>query len=344
MSENAAVAPTPAPPDDKGTSLLHEFVQEAPGVWQQLPRKALFGILLVAWLALFHFMGNPTLGYTQNSSLFIWLKGCYDAFEDDRHGFLMPIVVFFLLWMKRKELMEGIDRKPWWPGLFYLAFAAMFHFAAFRVQQGRFSVLAAIFGLHALFGIVWGPRLIVRTIFPLMLLVFCVPLTTAAEKITFPLRMLVTQVSVGIGHDLFGIEVFRDGSRILNGKGQPMYDVAPACSGMRSLIAMAALSVIYAFLNFRAPWKRLLVIGAAMPMAVLGNIARITTVIIVGEALGQDAGVFIEQKLGFLTFAVAIGGMWGVGWLLRDRPAKDLLSNGRSAEDKKEEAELKEVS
>lgn len=341
MSENAAVAPSPA--DDKGTSLLHEFVQEAPGVWRQIPHKGLFGILLAGWVLLFHVLGNPTFGYEQSGSLFYWLKGCYDTFEDDAHGYLMPVVVFFLLWMKRKELLEGIE-KPWWPGLFYLAFAGLFHFASYRVQQGRFSVLALIFGIHALFGIVWGPRLLSRTIFPIALLVFCIPVASMAETITFPLRMLVTKVSVGIGHDIFGIEVFRDGSRILNGKGEPMYDVAPACSGMRSLIAMAALSVIYAFMNFKAPWKRLAVICAAMPMAVLGNIARITTVIIVGEALGKDAGMMIEQKFGFLTFAVAIGGMLGVGWLLRDKKAEAPAARPAPRREEERETELKEVS
>jgi exosortase len=322
MSENAAVAPTPSPAsDDKGTSLLHEFVQEAPGVWRQIPRKSLFGILLLAWAALFHLVGSPTFGYTKAGSLFVWLKGCYDTSPDDQHGLIMPIVVFFLLWMKRKELLEVIG-KTWWPGLFYLAFAGLFHFAAYRVQQERFSVLAFIFGLHALIGVVWGPHWIVRTIFPLGLLIFCVPLTNAAELITFPLRMFVTKVSVGIGHEIFGIGVFQDGSRILDIRGRPLYDVAPACSGMRSLIAMAALSVIYAFLNFRAPWKRLLIIVCALPMAVLGNIARISTVILVGEALGLPWGMMIEQKFGFLTFAVAIGGMVGVGWLLRDKTEK----------------------
>lgn len=320
MSENAAVAPTQSPvSDDKGTSLLHEFVQEAPGVWRQIPRKGLFGILLLAWIAMFHLVGSPTFGYTKAGSLFVWLKGCYDTSPDDSHGILMPVVVFFLLWMKRKELMEAMG-KTWWPGLIYLAFAGLFHFAAYRVQQERFSVLAFILGLHALIGIVWGRQWIVRTIFPLGLLVFSIPIANAAELITFPLRMFVTKVSVGIGHEIFGIAVFRDGSRILDFKGRPLYDVAPACSGMRSLIAMAALSVIYAFMNFRAPWKRLVVILCALPMAVLGNIARISAVILVGEALSQKYGIMIEQKFGFLTFAVAIAGMVGVGWLLRDKP------------------------
>ena len=130
---------------------------------------------------------------------------------------------------------------------------------------------------------------------------------------------MTLKVAVGIGHDVLGIQVFKDGSLILNARGRAMYDVAPACSGMRSLIAMAALSVIYAFMNFKAPWKRLAVICAALPMAVVGNIARITTVIIVGDAFGQKWGMVIEEKFGFLTFAVAIAGMLGVGRLLRDK-------------------------
>jgi exosortase len=139
-----------------------------------------------------------------------------------------------------------------------------------------------------------------------------------SEVITFPLRLLVTKVSVGIAHTGLGIDVFSAGSQIRDRVGKPLYDVAPACSGMRSLVAMALITIIYAFLSFKSNWRRAAVIVSALPFAVLGNVARITTVILVGEAFGPKWGAWIEQNLGFITFAVAIGCMLGIGWLLRE--------------------------
>jgi exosortase len=159
-------------------------------------------------------------------------------------------------------------------------------------------------------------------VFPIFLLLFCIPFGSLADPITFKLRMLVTKVSVGIAHHVLGIEVFRDGSQILGKYGRALYDVAPACSGMRSLVAMSALAVIYAFLNFDTVWRRAVLIGFALPLAVLGNIARITTVIVVGEVVNPKAAVAVEQNLGFVTFVVAIAGMMLLGWIIRERPEK----------------------
>ena len=82
-----------------------------------------------------------------------------------------------------------------------------------------------------------------------------------------------------------------------------------------------AISLNGAAMTQRAPkpaWKRVLMILAAVPLAVLGNVVRITGVIIAGDAFGHDAGAFVEQKLGFVTFAVAIACVLSLGYVLRD--------------------------
>jgi exosortase len=149
-------------------------------------------------------------------------------------------------------------------------------------------------------------RLLRSVAFPFFLLVFCVPLGNAAEMITFPLRMLVTKLSVGIAQHGLGIDVLREGSMIFAADRSFQYDVAPACSGIRSLVALVALTTVFGFLSFRSWWRRGLVVMLAAPLAVAGNTLRILLVIIAGEAFGQDAGVAIESWLGFLTFALAL--------------------------------------
>jgi exosortase len=144
------------------------------------------------------------------------------------------------------------------------------------------------------------------------------PLGNSAEFITVPLRMLVTTLSVAIGNYGLGIDVIRQGSLIFDGNHTFQYDVAPACSGIRSLVTLLALTTIYGFLSFRKNWKRWLMVFLAFPLAVAGNTLRITIVIMVGGAFGQQAGARIEQKLGFLTFALAFAVVLLVGHWLRE--------------------------
>jgi exosortase len=108
--------------------------------------------------------------------------------------------------------------------------------------------------------------------------------------------------------------------QILTDLGVPVFDVAPACSGIRSLISLFAISTVYAFMRFDRVWKRSIVIAAAIPLAVLGNLARILIVLIVGRAVSFEAGAFIEQKLGFLTFLVAFAGLFLLGRQLKEKP------------------------
>lgn len=298
-------------------SMIQEFQQEFPKFWKALPHKLLFGILLVAWVALFHFWGNSSFGYYVTRSMFVLLNTVYTQFTDDQHGQIVPLLVLVLMWIKREELLSAA-KNTWWPALGLLIFAVVLHIVGYAVQQVRVSVIAFIIGLYALTGVVWGRTWMACTFFPMFLLFFCIPMATLFEAITFPLRLIVTKISVGIANTGLGIEVMSAGSQILDTKGRPLYDVAPACSGMRSLVAMGLITFIYSFLSFKTNWRRAIIIASALPFAVLGNVARITTVIIVGDAFGKEAGAKIEQNLGFLTFAVAIGCMLGVGWLLRE--------------------------
>jgi exosortase len=286
--------------------------------WRQQPDKLLFGVLFVAWVALFQFLGNSTFGYVDTPSLFRWMYYVFTTSADDDYCLYVPLVVAALLIWKRHELMAA-PKQNWWPALFIVLLALGLHVLGYRVQQTRISIIAFFLGLYGLTGLVWGRAWLHRTAFPMFLFVFCVPLGTLADQITLPLRLLVTKISVGLSHDLLGVNVFCQGSQIFDGSGKPMYDVAPACSGIRSLVSLLALMTIYAFVSFGPAWKRAVMIAASVPLAILANVVRITAVIIVGEAFGQKAGALIEQKFGFVTFGIAVICALVLGHWLRDR-------------------------
>lgn len=247
------------------------------------------------------------------------------------HGKLVPLVVLALLWLRRNDLLATPARR-WLPALAGLAAALAVHVAAFTVQQPRVSMVALAAGGWWLIGVVWGPGWLRRTFFPCLLLGFCVPLESLGEGLLLQLRLLVTKISVGIGHEILGLDVLRDGTRIFNSARSFNYDVAPACSGIRSLASLLAVTTIYGCLAFRSPWRRLVMVALAVPLAVAGNVARITTVIVLAEAFGEKTGASAETNLGYVTFAVAIGLMFAAGWLLRE-PAPAAPASAPAAPD-----------
>jgi len=310
MADDAQRAPT----------LAEDLLREARVFWGRLPDRSVFLILLGAWGLLFHFLGHCSFNFTDHPSLFAWMWGAWSAPAlEAGHGKLVPLVVLALLWLRRNQLLATPARR-WLPALVGLAAALVLHVLAFTVQQPRLSMVALAAGAWWLVGLVWGPGWLRKTFFPFLLLGFCVPLESLGEGILFRLRLLVTTLSVGIGHHLLGLDVMNEGTRIFNAARTFSYDVAPACSGIRSLASLLAVTTIYGYVAFRSPWRRFVMITLAAPLAVAGNVARITTVIILAEAFGHKAGAAAETNLGYVTFAVAIGLMFVVGWLMREPP------------------------
>jgi exosortase len=311
-------------PEQSGNGVLEEFRIEFLECWHKLPNKALFLVLFAAWLALFQFFGNPTLGYVKSASLMRWMLDAYHPAwqffdSDDGHGVLVPFLVLLLFWIKRKELM-GADIRAWPPALALIGFALALHVGAFMIQQPKISIIALFGGIYGLMGLAWGPQWLRRSLFPFFLLVFCIPLGTQGQTITTPLRHLVAIIVTAIAHLGIAPDLIRQGTQLMDADQSFMYDIAPACSGIRSLMVLLALTTIFGFLMFKTTWRRLLTVLAAFPLAVMGNVIRLTFTVLVAEMFGHEAGKNVEQKAGFVTFAVALVGVFLIERWLREPP------------------------
>ena len=285
--------------EEKNTA---SFVEEIRNFWEFLPQKRVVAVLALAWLALFQFWGSSTFGYIDTASLFSWMYNAYTApFSEDGHGLFIPFVVLGLLWWKRGEL-TALRLEPWPWAFPIFAASLLLHVVGFMAQQARISVAALFLGLYAILGLCWGRGWLRRTFFPYFLFVFCVPIGSLATAVTLPLRLLVTQLAVGFASIALQLDVARDGTLIFDSARSYQYDVAPACSGIRSLIALFALATIYGFVSFQSPWRRAAMMFSSIPLAVLGNVLRIIVVIVVGSVYGEAAGEKVEQKLGLVTF------------------------------------------
>ncbi len=317
------------------TGILEEFRIEFLECWKRLPNKAFFFLLAGAWLALFHFLGNSTLGYVRTPSLLHWMYTSYssstgdNATSDDGHGLFIPFVVIGLFWWKRKELM-ALPLKAWLPGLVLLVMALALHIAGYAVQQPRISIIALFLGLYGLMALAWGPAWLRASFFPFFLFAFSVPLGSLAESITFPLRLLVCRLVELISHYVLAIDIIRNGTALLDPTGRYQYEVAVACSGMRSLIATLALALIYAWLSFPQWWKRIVLIGSAFPLAVMGNLLRMLAIVIAAEIGGKKAGDYVHEGgpygiISLLPYVPAFAGLLLLGHWLRPREAAAVL-------------------
>ncbi len=294
------------------------LLAELSAAWRALPDRFLFLTLLAAWLVMFHFHGNSALGYVKTESLFGWLFYVLRTSADDQHGLLVPVVVAFLLWSKRAELL-ALKKENWWPALTLVIAGLVLHIFGFALHQTRVSLVGFFTGLYGLTGLIWGRQWLRASFFPFFLFVFCIPLGTLADALTSPLRLLATKITVLLAR-IVGVDVLREGTLIFDAEHTFTYDVVPACSGIRSMMMLLAVATIFGFLQFRATWKRLLMMASAVPLAVAGNVARLTTVILVSELFGQDAGTWLEQKLGLVTFLGSIGGVWLLArWLTKKK-------------------------
>ena len=101
--------------------ILEDFRIDFLEAWHQLPNKGFFFVLLIAWLSLFQFLGNATLGYIHTSSLLSWMWSAYasnpdEAATDDSHCKWIPLVVLGLFWWKRKQLLAQ-PMRVWGPAV-----------------------------------------------------------------------------------------------------------------------------------------------------------------------------------------------------------------------------------
>jgi exosortase len=220
------------------------------------------------------------------------------------HGFLIPLLSGYLIWTKRDAFsLSAID--PELKGL------PIFMFGLLLLVLGkagtidfvmRFSFLMVLVGL-SLF--LLGTNIIKAALFPLCYLVFMIPLPSVLyNDLTFRLKLLTSILSTRI-LSLIGIHAFREGNIIhLN---QTSLQVIDACSGLRSLISLLALAVLFAYLTQKSIWKRLSLILLTIPITIFSNSCRLTVTAILVDHIGPQATEgFFHILTGIIMFVIAL--------------------------------------
>jgi len=289
-----------------------------------LPNKTLFFVLLAAWLLLFQFLGTCTFGYVDTKSIMYWMINAYaHSNGDEAHGFIIPFVVLTLLYVRRDKLL-ALPTRMWSPALLFLAVMLALHTLGYRVQQQRISIVAFFGGIYALIGLAWGPAWLRGTFFPYFLFIFNMPISSIAEPITFRMRLAVSKMVAAMA-DMLGMDVERDGTQLFNHAHTYGYEVAAACSGLRSSVAIFGLATVYGFVTFESNRKRVIMMAAAFPLAMIGNVVRMMGIIFSAELWGQGAGNYVHESAFFslVPYVPAMAGLMLLAHWLRDKKPAD---------------------
>ena len=301
--------------------VVETFWTELMSYWRRLPNTGLFLALLGAWLLLFQFLGNGVRGYFDTPSIYVWMFHAYNGgnVTDDSHGNIVPFVVLWLMWWKRKELVAG-PLRSWTPAMVIVVLGLVLHLFGFAVQYTPISVAGLFTGLYGLMGLAWGPAFLRASFFPFVLFIFSVPLGRVAEPVTFNLRLLMSGVVEFVARGVLGIEVVRQGTGLFDAAGGFQYDVAAACSGLRSLWAMFILATAYGYVTFRNTWPWVALRAAAFPLAVIGNAFRLLLIIVVAKLAGKTWGDWVHENpiFSLLPYVpVTFGLAWMTQWLTK---------------------------
>ena len=238
-----------------------------------------------------------------------------EPLEDMSYGWYIPLFSLYVLWQERRKIVESLG-KPSVIGLLFVLPSLFVGFLGIRGLQVRFEILGFI-GL--LFGLTWtffGRRTVGSAIFPIGFLLFCLPLHSYLDLVTIHLRLLAVSIAAGTLQGC-GVEIVRQGTMLASPTGAFAIDIAEPCSGLRSLFAMMALTAGYAYFTQPTWFRRGLLFALSIPIAILGNVSRIFSIVIVAATCSADfATGFYHDYSGYIVFLVAILLMVATGGLI----------------------------
>ena len=223
--------------------------------------------------------------------------------EDMGHGLFVPMVAAYIAW-QRREAVAALTLRPNYWGLLLIAWGAAQLFVGTLGAELFLQRTALLFTLVGILLVIGGTRLVRELAFPLILLIFMIPIPRIIyTQITFPLQLFASTVAERT-LDLVGIPVLREGN-VLELASQKL-SVVEACSGIRSLLSLTFLSLVYAYFFDSKKWMRWVLLACTIPIAILANAGRVTITGILSEVRPDLARGFFHSLEGWLIFAVAM--------------------------------------
>src|SRR5581483_2785865 len=184
-----------------------------------------------------------------------------------------------------------------------------------RCIQGRLALTAAPFLVYGIVEFLWGKKVARIVLFPCAFLIFTIPFA-ALEQATFRLQFVITGI-VGFLTNILGIGIQAIGTTLNATDGIFNFEIAEGCSGIRSLTAMAMLTAVFVHLTQDKFWKKIVIFGGSIVFAIIGNVGRIFTVILVAKFYDPKiaSGIYHDYS-GYVFFPFAVLAMLGFSKLV----------------------------
>ena len=231
------------------------------------------------------------------------------------HGFFVPLFSAFVIWQERARLARIIPQPSWTGAVVLLAGLGVLIVGRLGAELflDRFSLLVILAGVLILF---WGWNLFRAVLFPWAFLLLMVPIPQIVfNQITFPLQLLASKVAATV-LPVLGVPILREGN-VINLPSMAL-EVAEACSGIRSLMSLVALAIIYGYLMEKRLWVRWLLAVASVPIAVAANSIRIIgTGLLVQYWDADKAEGYFHASWGWIIFVLSLIMLYALHGLIR---------------------------
>jgi len=245
------------------------------------------------------------------------LSGLVSAWSTDdnySHGFFIVPLALYFAWERRNKIAAAPIR-PSAFGLVVMAGSLFLLIAGLLGAElflSRVSILGAIAG-GILF--LYGWPTLGALLFPLAFMLLMIPLPAIIfNKIAFPLQLLASHVGEST-ISAMNIPILREGNVLI--LANATLEVAEACSGIRSLVSLFTLGIVFGYFVDRRPWVRAIIALSAIPVAILANGVRVASAGIAAHHFGAAGveGLFHEFS-GWVVFVLAFVMMFALQRLL----------------------------
>lgn len=274
-----------------GDSLLTPALAESRPAQKTSP----FAWTTIAWVSLL-------LGVCYAPVLLALVRQWFND-ADMGHAFAVPIFAAYIAWKKRDQI-AGLAPVPNWWGLAVMLWAGLQLYLGTLGAElflTRTSLVISIIGAVLLLG---GTRYLKIFKFPLFLLFFMIPIPAVIyTEITFPLQLFASRVAENT-IDLLQIPVYREGNVLI--LPQQTLNVVEACSGIRSLLTLTFLSLIYGYFCENRTWVRTVLFFSTIPIAILANSGRVTFTGVVSQFNPDLAEGWFHEAQGWVIFMIGL--------------------------------------
>jgi exosortase len=223
--------------------------------------------------------------------------------ENMGHGFFVPIVAGYVVWQRRQDLAATPIKTNNW-GLAIVVFGGLMALIATLGAELFTARLSFVIALTGTILYLCGTNWLRILSFPLALLLFMIPIPAIIySALTLRLQMLASQLGE-ILISAMGIPVLREGNT-LKLPGQTL-DIVDACSGIRSLLSLLFLSLVYTYFTDRKTWMRWALLLATVPIAIGANGIRVAVTGWLSQINTEYATGAYHETEGYIVFLVAL--------------------------------------